>query len=731
MSEAEDEIDARARLAELEARIVAQQAELEVSREEAATAGIRLLDALESLSEGFVLVNAERRISVVNEQLHALFGDDAEIWSPGGALAASAHALGERGYAARFEDEDEDVSVADAFALLVDEARPSALLQFGDEKWMTVKGRATFDGGCVITFSDISDLQRQKAALTAQSQLLQATLDAIHEGICAFSASGSLVAWNGRLCDVLDLPADALADGRSHVDFLTLLANRGLFGEGAAADLVAKRREALGAGAMMREHEVLSGERHIEISEFAMPDGGHVATFTDVTDRRTAEQRLLIQATTDELTGLPNRVLGIDRLRSAVMLAKRSGAAVGVLFVDLDGFKRVNDTLGHAAGDALLQEAAHRMQTCLRESDTVARLGGDEFLIVAPEIALKSQCVVIAEKVIGRLVEPFSLDGQDIFISCSIGISYSDGDGDSAETLLRNADIAMYEAKAAGKNTFHYFSSQMNDEAQRRLDIEIAFRKAVGNNELRLDYQPIVDARDGYLIGAEALLRWDRPGHGLVRPDLFIPVVEATNLIVPMGEWVLRQACRDAASWLNATGRALTVAVNVSARQFRDPDFVSNVQRILEDEKLPPTSLRIELTETLLVQDPPRARQVLGALKSLDIGIAMDDFGTGYSSLGYIKNFPFDTIKVDKSFISGIATSHEDRAITRTVLAMAKSLKLRSVAEGVETQDQLDFLQDHDCDCAQGYLFGKPNVSADLVRRALAEAADGRTEIAS
>ncbi|MEM6490828.1 MAG: EAL domain-containing protein, partial [Pseudomonadota bacterium] len=529
-------------------------------------------------------------------------------------------------------------------------------------------------------------------------------------------------AWNARLCDLLDQSADALHFGLGHTDFLRMLATRGLLGAGDPEALVDRRAGELRAGHMLRNHEIVVGGRHLEVSEFAMPNGGHVATFTDVTDRREAEQLLFKQATTDELTGLPHRVVGIDRLHTAVAQAKRSGMTVGVLFVDLDGFKRVNDTLGHAAGDALLQDGAHRMEGCLRESDTIARLGGDEFLVLVPQIARRTESVAVAEKLIGRLVEPFRLDGQDIFISCSIGISHfaadGDGDGDDAEALLRNADIAMYEAKAAGRNTYQHHSPQLNEEAQRRLEIETAFRRAIDNDELYLDYQPIVDAIDGRLIGAEALLRWNRPGVGLVRPDQFIPLIETTNLILPTGEWVLRQACRDAAHWGGATGRQLLVAVNVSARQFRDPDFVDTVKSILDDAGLPPTALRIELTETLLVQDPPRAREVLTSLKKIDVGIAMDDFGTGYSSLGYIKDFPFDTIKLDKSFVSGILTSHEDRAITRAVLAMADSLKLHSVAEGVETPEQLDFLRGHGCTYAQGFLFGKPEASEFLLRRA-------------
>lgn len=410
-------------------------------------------------------------------------------------------------------------------------------------------------------------------------------------------------------------------------------------------------------------------------------------------------------ATHDMLTDLPNRQLFHDRLDEALANARRTRSRVALLFLDLDRFKLTNDTLGHAAGDRLLQSVAERLAQCIRTSDTVARLGGDEFTAILPGIQRSQDVARVANKILDALARPFVLDGIELYITTSIGISMFPTDGVDSETLLKNADIAMYRAKANGRNNFQFYTPAMNEKALERMELEYSLRQAADREEFVLHYQPQVDVTTGRIVGMEALLRWKHPTLGMLMPSEFIPLAEETGLIVPIGEWVLRTACAQGREWLDQGLPEVGIAVNFSARQFQRQNPVKTVTRVLSETGLPPDLLELELTESAVMRDAEAASATLRQLKQLGIHLSLDDFGTGYSSLSHLKRFPLEKLKIDKLFIGSLTVDPNDRAITSAIIAMAHSLQLEPIAEGVETLAQLDALRNLKCEKMQGFLF--------------------------
>jgi diguanylate cyclase (GGDEF)-like protein/PAS domain S-box-containing protein len=445
----------------------------------------------------------------------------------------------------------------------------------------------------------------------------------------------------------------------------------------------------------------------------------YLAVKEDITTRKEVEARLIRQANYDELTDLPNRSLCYSRLKEAIARARaRQGEEdnlIGVLFIDLDHFKHVNDSLGHAVGDKLLAAVARRLRSCLRKGDTLSRQGGDEFLMVLPNIAAPEGARLMAETTVAALRKPFSIDGREIFVASSIGITIYPRDGSDAAELLRNADSAMYTAKAAGRDTHRFFSPEMEARAERRLVLEGNLRHALAKGELRLHFQPLVDGATTETIGAEALLRWDNPQLGAVSPMDFIPVAEETGLIVPIGAWVLDQAIATAAHWRRTTGKDLLIAVNLSVRQFQGNNLVDLVDRTLRAHGLPAPCLELELTESLLLDVTPAITGTLDGLSRMGVKLSLDDFGTGYSALSYLKTFPFDILKIDRSFIRDCVGDPNDEALARAIIAMARSLDLKVIAEGVETPAQQAFARAEGCDVMQGYLFGRPMPEEDFL----------------
>jgi len=409
----------------------------------------------------------------------------------------------------------------------------------------------------------------------------------------------------------------------------------------------------------------------------------------------------------DRLTGLPNQLLFFDRLDMALQHAKRHKHKLAVLFIDLDRFKYVNDSLGHGAGDELLGIAARRLTGCVRSEDTVARFGGDEFIILLRIIGRIEDAGKVAQKIIDTMNPPLSVGKHEIVSTASVGISIYPNDGEDAESLVKNADTAMYRAKEAGRDAYRYYTPAMNARTLEILELESDLRRALARKQLRLHYQPLIEVSEGRIYGLEALLRWEHPRYGLLGPDRFIETAETTGLILPIGEWVLREACRQIRQWKKHLGLDLIVSVNLSPRQFEQPDLVSQIRDALHESGLRPENLEIEITETNAMGDVDKTVRLLNELKVLGVRIAIDDFGTGYSSLSYLKLFPIDTLKLDQSFVSGISVP-EDGAIARGVIAMAHSLGLHVVAEGVETLGQLEFLKESSCDRLQGFLFSRP-----------------------
>lgn len=438
----------------------------------------------------------------------------------------------------------------------------------------------------------------------------------------------------------------------------------------------------------------------------------YVCFFTDISERKASEQRIHRLAYYDALTHLPNRTLFQDRLYNALQQAERQKAWVVLMFLDLDRFKPINDSLGHAAGDRMLKDMALRLLACVDDDDTVARMGGDEFtLLLQPratrEMAL-NRAIHVAENILASLVRPFVLENREFFVTASIGIALSPQDGSELSQLMKNADTAMYHAKERGKNNFQFYQAEMNASALERLELESELRHAMEQNEFILYYQPQFSGDGKRLTGAEALLRWRHPTRGLVPPGDFIPVIEELGLVVDVGDWVLREASRQLKAWHKAKVRVPKVSVNISARQFSDGQLGTRIATILEECGLPPACLELELTESILMREVNEALQILASLKNLGLSIAVDDFGTGYSSLNYLKQFPIDVLKIDRTFVDGLPEGEQDAQIARAIIAMAHSLNLAVIAEGVETHEQLEFLREHGCDEVQGYLFGRP-----------------------
>ena len=449
-----------------------------------------------------------------------------------------------------------------------------------------------------------------------------------------------------------------------------------------------------------------------------LDEAGSVAHFVwvinDVTEREQHEELLEYQANHDALTGLPNRNLLADRITQSLANAQRYNLPVAVLFIDLDNFKFINDSLGHALGDRMLIIQAERLHKCIRSGDTVARYGGDEFVVVVSNLDRNEDAAVVAHTIQEMVSRPFTIDGHEFGITCSIGISLYPKDGRDVDSLLKNADAAMYRAKEQSRNSFQFYTSEMNDKVVERMVIEQHLRHALEMQQLVIHYQPQVELINGRIVGVEALLRWHSPELGLVSPDRFIPLAEETGLIVPIGEWVLKSCCQQNKAWQDAGLTPLTVSVNLSARQLQKKDLSAVIAGILRETGLHPRFLELEIVESMVMKNVESAVAIMKELKGLGIQLSMDDFGTGYSSLSYLKRFPFDRLKIDLSFVRDIIIDPESAAIARTIISMAHNLNLRAVAEGVETEEQLAYLRLHGCDEIQGYYVSPPVTAREL-----------------
>ena len=531
------------------------------------------------------------------------------------------------------------------------------------------------------------------------------------QGLCMFDAEGKLIISNVRFAEIVGIPPETAMRGMTTRE-LTTLAHRvsGLTDVDSEGTLALQQRLVRegNEGSLLSR---LTDGRTLSVSYRPMPDGGFVATFEDITERLLAEDKIKYLAHYDALTGLLNRAAFYEQMETVLDHLRRS-ESIAVLSLDLDRFKSVNDTLGHPIGDLLLQAAAARMRSCIRSEDILARLGGDEFAIVQVPSEQASNVTALADRLIEVLVAPYELDGHQVVVGTSVGVAIAPNDGDKPDVLMKNADLALYRAKADGGGICRFFEIEMDARMQARRALELDLRKAIVNGEFELYYQPIVDVKTGQITSCEALLRWHHPERGMIAPLKFIPIAEETGLIVPLGEWVLRQACAEAARW----PKNITIAVNLSPAQFKSRNLVPTVISALATSGIAASQLELEITELVLLQDNEGAFVVLHQLRNLGIRIAMDDFGTGYSSLGYLRSFPFDKIKIDQSFIRDLPGKEDSVAIVRAVVGLSSSLGITTTAEGVETKEQLASLTAEGCNEFQGFLYSRPKSAAAVAR---------------
>ncbi len=554
----------------------------------------------------------------------------------------------------------------------------------------------------VTSIRDLTESKRAEQSLRKLSQAVEQSPSAI-----VITDTAGLIEYINPAMEVMSGCSATKMRGRQLTDFQGEQA-RDEFGRMMTA--LADDREWRGE-VLNRRPDGRSYWQQLSASVVTTADGGashYLVICNDISLRKEQEQRILYQASFDSLTDLPNRSLARDRLSQELLSARRRNRKVALMFVDLDEFKAVNDTLGHEYGDQLLVEAASRLRGAVRAKDTVARFGGDEFLVIMGELDSLNAAETVAQKIVDVFKAPFVIERRDLITTASIGIAIFPDDGEENQVLLRQADAAMYQAKARGRDGYCFYNHSMNESAEQRLFMEGLLRKALVREQLELHYQPLIDGDTGAVVGAEALLRWHSPELGSVPPDRFIPLAEATGLIVPIGEWVIEQACHQAMAWLSPDHSDFRVAVNVSPRQFQSGALVETVARVLSETGLPAHCLEIEITEGVLLKKRSRTGIILNRLKAMGVRLSIDDFGTGYSSLAYLEHFPFDTLKIDRSFVGGIIDNAQRMTLVNTIILMAHGLGLEVIAEGVETTEEADYLMARGCNLLQGYLFGRP-----------------------
>jgi diguanylate cyclase (GGDEF)-like protein len=560
-----------------------------------------------------------------------------------------------------------------------------------------------------------ADLERLVKELKATNTIIQTQQDASLDAILLVDENRSVVSYNQQFVTLWRIPPQAL-DTRLDAAFIQPVLEQIEDPEAFVA-----RVQYLYEHRDEKSHEEIKLRDGRVIDRYSAPaigtDGkyyGRVWYFRDLSERKRYESRIEYLATHDDLTGLPNRNLMRDRITQAIAHARRSTRLLALLYVDFDRFKVINDGFGHPFGDAALQAVGKRLGSIVREGDTVARQGGDEFLILLCDLRKSGDARRVAQKVLDAFAQPLVVDGRECQLSVSVGVSLFPADGGDPETLIDNADVAMFRAKKLGGNACQFFTYGMSEEARRRVDIETRLRSAVGRGELHLAYQPKVDLATGGIVGCEALVRWRHPSLGVVSPAQFIPIAEDSGLIVPIGDWVLHNACAQGKAWHDAGLPPVVVSVNVSARQFLQQDVVAWIEKALNDTGLAPERLELELTESLIAQDVEKVIVTMKSLKDMGVCLSIDDFGTGYSSLNYLRHLRVDSLKIDQSFIRNLITEIDDATITLAVISLAHSLRMKAVAEGVETEAQCGFLRLNRCDMIQGYLFSKPVPAAEF-----------------
>lgn len=671
-----------------------------VQQREAAKKATERFDSLTAALPGVVYqrvvsLDGDIRYTYISEGARDLFGVAPETIISDPQALFSRH---DKGYSAKFRER----LLAASKSLSMWDVEATIVTPDGRKKYTHAIARPERkNDGSVVWTGVILDETRTREAL----------LESLSQGVVLYDSEDRLVLRNSHFLRLYPELNDIAVPGATYDDVARaeITARAALSGGEKVEALLAKRLAQHREPHCMFEQE-LEGGRWVLVNQHRTLERGTVVLYTDVTELKTREKQIQHLAHHDTLTGLANRALFGTKTQEALESARRLGSTVAVLCLDLDHFKTVNDTLGHGAGDVVLKTIGSRLQDALRPSDFVARLGGDEFGIIISDLKHPGYLPTLAYRLLRAAAEPVDYNGQQLTTGLSIGVASSATDGSEPETLLKNADLALYRAKADGRGTFRFFEAEMDAKAQMRRSREIALREAVARNELELHYQPQVDTESGDVVGFEALVRWRHPTLGLVPPSEFIPLAEETGIIHSLGEWVLREACREAQKWPSN----VKIAVNVSPAQFRKRNLTEVVAGILEETGLRPARLDIEVTESLLLRDVESSLATLRSLKELGVQISMDDFGTGYSSLSNLRSFPFDKIKIDKSFVSEVEHSEDSTAIVRAVLGLGRSLGMATCAEGVETETQLDCLRREGCTLVQGYFYSRPRPASEL-----------------
>lgn len=679
-----------------------------------------LEQVIDGMPAGLVVIDAERRVRSMNRMMADLVGAPEEAITAGHRIEQY---LPDGELGARLEEALASGIAQDNVVVTLDgRADGVRYVEFNIRRTQQAGGHMLLLIGQDITF-------RRKARLRLQEseEFFRLTFNQAAVGIVLLGPDGRLLRVNRKMAQIL---------GYSEVELLQRFFQQLSYEDDLPEEMALLKR--LRAGEItdyQRERRLMRRDGSpvwVNVSVSMMRDANgsqrFITVVEDISRRKSAEEALMRMANHDALTGLPNRLLLQDRLSQAIVHAQRGGAQVAVMFIDLDRFKHVNDSLGHDAGDQMICEIARRLSGSLRESDTVARQGGDEFVVVLPELAGETDAAKVAQKLLDNLFQPLLLVGQEVFPTGSIGIAMYPRDGTDAATLLKNADSAMYQSKGRGGNHFSFYVSDLGEQATQHLRLEGALQRALQRREFLLHYQPVVDIATGVVDGVEALLRWKPHNMPMVAPSDFIPLAEETGLIVPIGDWVLQTAMEQQVAWRLQGLPPVRISVNLSARQFLGQDVAQRVASLLASTGCDPHYLTLEITESVLMQNPAAAAETMARLANMGVKLAIDDFGTGYSSLASLKRFPIHSLKIDRSFVSDLTRDTDDAAIVNAVIALAHSMKLNVIAEGVETMEQLAFLLAHGCDQMQGYCFSRPVEPAGI--EALLRAAPGSQSIA-
>jgi diguanylate cyclase (GGDEF)-like protein len=701
---------------ELHARLKKQH-ELTLQQEEQLrTRNLQFDMAVNNMSQGLCFFDGAQRLIVCNHRYLEMYGLDPGQIRPGITLR---EIIDLRFAVGSFPAMSREQYHAWRNTVAVSDKPSDTIVELKNGRIFEIHHRPMSDGGWVATHDDITERQRLKAELeqnnkllSERTSLLQAIVDNFPGGIGFYDKELRVVVCNDRAKEILDLPEGFFANGPPLLeDLLRFNALRGEYGPGDVEEQVATKL------ALAADRTTYHFERErpngtvLDVRGAPIEGGGFITTYMDITERTRSEAKIAHMARHDALTDLSNRVLLNERLDQALKRAKR-GKKVALHLIDLDRFKGVNDTLGHPAGDKLLQMVADRLRTLVRETDMIARMGGDEFAITQLAIAGPAEAALLAQQVIAAVSDPYDIDGHQAVIGASIGVAMGPGDGRNPEQLIRNADLALYRAKSDGRGAFCFFEPAMDAQMQARHAMEKDLRKALVAGEFELYYQPMVKLESGEISGFEALLRWHHPTRGMVMPDKFMPLADETGFIVPMGEWTIREACTRAAKWPGQ----LRVAVNLSPAQFRSTGLPLAVAGALAASGLAPDRLELEINEMALWGDVEAALSILYQLRGLGVRIAMDDFGTGYSSLNYLQSFPFDKIKIDRSFVTDITEGAGSLKIVRAVAALAQGFGMETTVEGVESLEQLAAVKAEGCHEMQGYLFSRPLPASEIER---------------